>query len=179
MKVTPTSGPIASSSTHQARDATSSRYSLATSQRHEEKTAERVKIAEKKFLFALFAIAAVFSVSGERKEHLFQIGGGFTARPGLRRQFVERAFAANPSPTQQDEPIADALRILDLVNRQEHRPAGRGVRAQGLRDIAALPEIETVERLIGQQQRLRHQQANSEQRTLPLSLGERADRRVE
>src|SRR5689334_10317005 len=104
MKVTPTSGPIASNSTHHARDATSSRYSFSTSQRKEEKTAEDAK---------------VFS-SRERKEHLFEIAGLRTAGRGLRRELVERAFAANRSAAQQDEAVADTRGVLDLMNRQEH-----------------------------------------------------------
>src|SRR3954463_10358709 len=124
MKVTPTSGPIASSSTHQACDATSSRYSFSTSQR-KEKTAESAENAEPNDFSAPSACSAV--ASGERKEHLFEIAGRGAARGGLRRELVERSLAADPSAAEQDEAIADARRVLDLMNRQEHRPAGRRV----------------------------------------------------
>src|SRR5436853_5838095 len=118
MKVTPTSGPIASSSTHQAGEATSSRYSLAMS--HEkEKTAEGAENAEPNVFSALSACSPVFSLR-KSKEHLFEIAGGGAARGGLRRQLVERALAADPAAAQQDEAIADARRVLDLMNRQEH-----------------------------------------------------------
>ena len=40
---------------------------------------------------------------------------------------------------------------------QEHRPAPGSVGTQRLRDLAALPQVEAVERLVGEQQRLRHQ----------------------
>src|SRR5882672_1261861 len=99
MKVTPTSGPIASSSTHHAAEATSSRYSLAISHEKEE--------------------SAVPS-SREGKEHLFEIAGRGAARGGLRRELVERSLAADPAAAEQDEAIADARRVLDLMNRQEH-----------------------------------------------------------
>src|SRR4051812_4811662 len=112
MKVTPTSGPIASSSTHQAGEATSSRYSLAISHEKDE-TAETAELAEPKLFSAVLAVSAVPS-SRERKEHLFEIAGGGAARGGLRRQLVERALAADPAAAQQDEAIADARRVLDL-----------------------------------------------------------------
>ena len=55
MNVTPTSGPIAASSTHQARDAISSCASFRTSQPN---------------------------ALGERKEHLFEIAAGIVAARG-------------------------------------------------------------------------------------------------
>ena len=58
------------------------------------------------------------------------------------------------------------------------RPAAACARSVGA-DVAALPQVEAVERLVGQQQRLRRQQADREQRALALALRERADRRVE
>src|SRR3954471_17174816 len=99
MKVTPTNGPIASSNTHHARDATSSRYSFATSHRKEKTT-------------------PVFSESlGERKEDLFEIVGRGAARSGEGAELVERAFAADRSAAQQHEPIAHPRRVLDLMDR--------------------------------------------------------------
>src|SRR3954452_23603218 len=100
MKVTPTSGSIASSNTHQPRDATSSRYSFATSHEKEE-TGETAELAERRNVFsanvsAVFAFSAVFSSSGERKEHLFEVRRRRrAARGGERRELVERAFAAD------------------------------------------------------------------------------------
>src|SRR3954469_17674248 len=125
MKVTPTSGPIATSNTHHARDAISSRYSFATSQR-KEKTAEGAENAETNDRSALFAFSPVFSGSlCERKEHLFEVARrARTARGGERSELVERAFAADPSAAQQHEAIAHPRRVVDLMNRQEHRPAG-------------------------------------------------------
>ena len=57
------------------------------------------------------------------------------------------------------------------------RPAAacaRSVRA----DLAGLAQVEAVERLVGEQQRLRRQQADRQQRALALALRQRADRRV-
>ena len=89
------------------------------------------------------------------------------------RQLVERAFAAHASAAQQDEPIADARGVADLVDREEERPPGGGVRAQRGADLARLPQVEPIERLVGQEQRLRRQQADREQRALALPFRER------
>src|SRR5689334_20351277 len=142
MKVTPTSGPIASSSTHHAREAISSRASLRSSQS---------------------------ACLGERKEDLFEIvAGARAARRRQRGQLATGPFAARAPAAQQHEPIADAAGVPDLVNRQEHRAARRRVGWQNARDVAALPQVEAVERLVGEQQRLRHQQADCEQCALAL-----------
>src|SRR5262249_51306466 len=137
MNATPTSGPIASSSTHHARDANSSRHSLRSSQR--KATAERTEIAEKEFFSVDSVIAAVAS-SRERKKDLFQVVAGRAASGrGDRGQFLERSLAARATAAQQHESIADPSGIANLVNRQEHRPAGGGVRPQRGGDVAALP----------------------------------------
>src|SRR5256885_11795344 len=97
MNDTPTSGPIASSMIHHDRDATSSRASLRSSH-----TSAALR---------------------EGKEYLFQVAAarGSAARRGERRQFVDRALAADAAAAQQDEPIADARGVVDLVDRQEQR----------------------------------------------------------
>src|SRR4051812_45829581 len=111
MKVTPTSGPIATSNTHHARDATSSRYSFATSHDKEE-TAEHAETAETNVFSAIFALSPVFSGSGERKEHLFQILRRAAACGGERSELVERAFAADAAAAQQHEAIAHPRRVV-------------------------------------------------------------------
>src|SRR6202048_1753393 len=164
MNDTPTSGPIATSSTHYAREATSSRYSFATSQRKEE-TAEGDEIAEPNIRSALCACSAVPSLC-ERKKHLFEIvAGAAAARRSHGGQFLARAFATRAAAAQQHEAIADARRVPNLMNRQKHRPAHGGVGAQRLRHLAALTQIEAVERLVGEQHRLRHQQPDRQQRS--------------
>src|SRR5579872_5108404 len=96
MNDTPTSGPISSSIVHHARDATSSRHSLASSQ----KKAARPLC--------------------ERKEDLFQVGRSavaVTRRGGGER--VERPFAAHDAVAQEHEAIADPRRVADLMNRED------------------------------------------------------------
>src|SRR5262245_9372902 len=145
MNDTPTSGPIATSRIHHDRDATSSRHSFFSSQT---KGAPRPAALR------------------ERKKNLFEDAPPF----GLRREFVERALAAHASAAEQDEPIADARRVVDLMNRQEQRAAARGVGAQGLRHLADLAQVEAVERLVGEQDRLRRDETDREQRALALAL---------
>src|SRR5215471_2521338 len=96
MNDTPTSGPIAASITHHARDAISSRHSFASSQ------------------------------LSERKKDLFE---STTARRSPF-QFFERSLAPDAPAAEQDEPVAHALRIGNLVDRQKQRAAGGRVGAQ-------------------------------------------------
>ena len=88
-------------------------YSLSTSQRTE-KTGRRVTSV---------------SALGERKEHLFEIvGRGAAARRGQRATSSSSVPSPRIAPAaQQHEAVADARRVRDLVNRQEHRPARRRV----------------------------------------------------
>ena len=102
------------------------------------------------------------------------------ARCRERRELVERAFAADAAAAQQHEAIADARGVGDLVDREEQRAAAARRSARSVaRDVARLPQVEAVERLVGEQQRLRRQQADRQQRALALALRQRADRRVE
>src|SRR6185295_8467989 len=98
MNVTPTSGPIASSRTHHERDTTSSRHSFRNSHAKAD--------------------------LGEGKKDLFEIVAG-RWRSGPRRcqrgQLLARALSARAPAAQQHEAIADARRVRDLVDRQEHR----------------------------------------------------------
>src|SRR5689334_16239996 len=125
MNVTPTSGPIAASSTHHARDEVSSRVSLRNS--HRKATAELDEFAENRSLSAPSADAIRLRglcASGEGKEDLFEIvARGAAARLGRRRQLLQRSFAARAAAAQQHEPVADARGVADLVNRQEHGPS--------------------------------------------------------
>src|SRR5258708_38106114 len=174
MNETPTSGPIATSSTHHAREATSSRYSFATNHDKDE-TAEGAELAENNVLFAFSAFSAFSAVPSlcECKNHLFEIvacAAAAAARGRHGGQLLARAFAPCAAAAQQYEAIADARRVPNLMNRQEHRPAHGGVGAQRLRHLAALTQIEAVERLVGPQHRLRHQQPGPQQPSLTLPL---------
>src|SRR5262249_41761254 len=150
-------------------------------------TAEGVERAAKTFFSAIFACSAVGLSSGERKEDLFQVvsGGRPAACRGERGQFREGALAADTATTQEHEPgpdargLADAGGVADLVNREEHRPAGGGVRAQRLRDVAALTQVQALERLVGKQDGPWDEQPDGQQRALALALRQRADGDVE
>src|SRR5258706_202110 len=158
MNETPTSGPMSTSITHQARDDSSSRHSFSSSHSH----AGRVRLRE-------------------RKEYLFEAAAvrRGAARSGHGRQLVERAFAADASAAQQHEAIADSRGIGDLMNRQHERAAPGDLRAQRVGDFARLPQIEAVERFVREQNGLRREQAHRQERALALALRERAHRRIE
>jgi hypothetical protein len=89
------------------------------------------------------------------------------------------ALAAHASAAQQDEAIAHARGIADLVNREKERPPGGRVRAERGADISRLSQVQPVERLIRQEQWMRREHADREESPLPLSLRQRADRRAE
>ena len=65
------------------------------------------------------------------------------------------------------------------MNREKERASGGGVRAERARDVARLSQIQAVERLIGEQHRLRRQQADGQQHALALPLRQRPDRRIQ
>ena len=68
---------------------------------------------------------------------------------------------------------------MDLVNREEERAAVGGVLTQCCRHVAALPEVEAIERFVDEQDALRSEEPDGQQNALPLSLRECADARVE
>src|SRR5258708_2180286 len=112
MNETPTSGPIATSSTHHAREATSSRYSFATNHDKDE-TAEGAELAENNVLFAFSAFSALPSLC-QCQKHLFEIGACAAAAAARGRhggQLLARAFAPCAAAAQQYEAIADARRV--------------------------------------------------------------------
>jgi len=106
------------SSTHQDREASSSRASFATSHA----TGLR-----------------------ERKENLFEI---VARSIGFGGEFGDRAFAADASAAEEDEAIAEAGGVGYLVDREEQRASSRGVGPQGGRDLACLAQVESIERLV-------------------------------
>ena len=132
MNACPTSAPITSSSNQYDRDAASSRSSFSISHRQ-------------------VALGAARR-SGERKKHLFEIG----ARANL---LSPRSSSSVPSPT--TRPPLNSTNRSQMraaspswwIERNSVRPSCRA-RPQHLHDVACLPEIETVERLVEHQQRL-------------------------
>jgi hypothetical protein len=65
------------------------------------------------------------------------------------------------------------------VDREKQCASAAGVLAQRRADLARLTQIEAVERLVTEQQRMRRQHADGQQRALALPLRERADPRSE
>src|SRR6516162_8549684 len=81
------------------------------------------------------------AVSGERKEHILQPCLDLAGPPA---QLVERTGPADAAVGEQDEAVADSLRIDQLVDRQDKRtPARRNV-TQHVHDLARLPQVEPV-----------------------------------
>src|SRR5579872_6972166 len=95
MNETPTSGPMPSSSTHHDRETTSSRHSLLRSQKN--------------------------GGLREGKKDLFQefVSARHVAGGCQRRQLREGARAADAAAGEQDEPVAEARRIADLMDGEE------------------------------------------------------------
>src|SRR5579864_5452975 len=149
MNDTPTRGPMASNMTHQAREATSSRHSLSSNQTNGD--------------------------LGEGKKHLFEIRRREAARSGSAGQLVPGAFTADAAAAQEHEPIADARRIVDLMDREEQRPPAARVSAQRRGDRARLTQVKALEWLVGEKNWLRRQKAQGEKHALALALRQRAD----
>ena len=101
------------------------------------------------------------------------------ADPLCARKLVERSLADDAAAAQQNETIANARGVAQLVDRQKQRAPCRACVAQDLHDVARLPEIESVERLVEHQQRLRRQQADREQHAPVFALGQLAEPRAE
>src|SRR5262245_19719722 len=113
MNETPTSGPIATSITHQDRDAISSRHSLRRSHARGEcrSASGRPSRERKEHLFqvsTLGPMALAVSTLGLMTLAVATLGPTTLARRlgGLARQLVERAFAADAPAAQQHEAIA-------------------------------------------------------------------------
>src|SRR3954466_9191796 len=146
MKACPTSGPRRTRSTSHAQDAASSRRSLSSRRRQG-------------------------ASLGEGKEDLLDVRAG---PAGACPQLVERSLADDASVAEEDEAIADARRVVQLMNGEEQRASGRRHPAQERTHLADLAEIESVERLVEQQHRLRGEQRERDEHALSLTLGERA-----
>src|SRR5689334_3935869 len=109
----------------------------------------------------------------EREEHLLHAGLGET---GTVAQLVQRALAHGLAVGEQHEAVAGARGVVELVDREEERAALRRLGAQKPDHLAGLAQVEPVERLVEEQQRLRRKQAERDQEALALPLGEGAHR---
>ncbi len=74
---------------------------------------------------------------------------------GFCTQFVQGTQAAHLSASEQNEAVTNPFRVRQLVNGENKRTPAFGVMAQHTNDVAGLPEIETVERLVHQNQLVR------------------------
>src|SRR5215475_1247893 len=88
---------------------------------------------------------ATVAASGERKEHILELG---RREGGARAKLVERARTANSPVGEQHETVAHALGISQLMNGEHEPPSTRCRLANKAHDLAGLPEIEAVERLV-------------------------------
>src|ERR1700731_3470232 len=99
------------------------------------------------------------AVSGERKEYVLQPCRDLAGPPA---QLIERTGPADAAAREQDEAVADPLRIDQLVDREDKRaPASRNL-AQHVHHLARLSEVESVEWLVHEQQRMRSEQRQRE-----------------
>src|SRR5664280_3691653 len=112
-----------SSSSQKAREAISSRNSLAASQRN----------------------------LREGKEDLLEPGALHIGQTGEGSQFGQGADADDTAAAEQHQAVAHAGGIHQLVNRDEEGAAARGNGAQERHDVAGLAKIEAVERFVQQQ----------------------------
>src|ERR1700753_1990822 len=86
----------------------------------------------------------------ERKEHVLQRAGGET---GLREQLIEAGGGGGAAIGQPQTEVADAGGVAQLMNREDERASFRVAPAEQRSHEARLTEIETIERLVGQQGR--------------------------
>src|SRR2546429_3476758 len=93
--------------------------------------------------------------SSERKENILEPSRSQSAS---RSQLLDRAATADTAVRKEDEAVAHAFCIRELMNRHNERtPLGDDL-AQHRCHFAGLLEIEAVERLIHEEQRMRREQ---------------------
>src|SRR5438477_5362401 len=107
---------------------------------------------------------------GKRKKDLLKRSG---RNPGLRTQLVERANPAHVASGKKNETVASPLRVGELVNGEDERAPLGGLIADHLDDVAGLPKIEAIERLVHQQHVLRRQETDSQQQPAIVALRQR------
>src|SRR5437016_5804284 len=107
--------------------------------------------------------------SCERKENLFEIAADRQA--GRNRQLGQGADAHHAAAAEQHEPVAYALGVAELVDRQHQGAAISRLISQQVHHLACLTQIEAVERLIHQQHGARGQEPKREQKSSAVSFG--------
>src|SRR6516165_10494623 len=116
--------------------------------------------------------AGTVASSGERKEDILQSS---RSKSGARAQLFERTRTANSAAGEQYETIAYPLGIHQLMNGDKQRAPARRRFANELHHVPRLPEIEAVERLVHQEQRLRREQRESQRQAPGVSLRQCGD----
>src|ERR1700730_10569627 len=107
--------------------------------------------------------------SCEGKEDLLHIGAKWQSCS--RRQLGQRASATHTAAAQEDEPVAYALRIAELLNREHEGAAISRFVSQQVHHLAGLTQVETVKRLIHQQHWTGRQKPERQQKPSAVSLG--------
>src|SRR6187551_1272773 len=79
-----------------------------------------------------FSRSQTKGVLGKRKKHVFQIWSAVFG------EFLDRALAADAAAAQEDEAIAHARGVADLMDREKERAAGGGMVAESGADLAGL-----------------------------------------
>src|SRR5262245_31763070 len=151
MNACPTRRPTTTSSSQYERDAASSRSSFASSQR------------------------AIPRALREGKKDLLEPRVALKTR--ARAQLGHRPFADDTPAAEQDQTIADSLRVRQLMDREKERPSERRELAERTHHFARLAEIESVERLIEHEQRLGREKSDGEHHAPMFSLRQLADAR--
>src|SRR5215831_4124604 len=90
-------------------------------------------------------------------------------------QLFEGTDTTNSTVRQQGETITDLFGIAELMNRQEQRAAVRRHTTQNAYHVASLPEIEAVERLVHQQNRVSRQKSKRDDEASVIAFGQGMD----
>src|SRR6185503_5408460 len=112
---------------------------------------------------------------GERKEDLLDATFSQTSP---RTQFVDRAFRYRLSVIQQHQPVANSARVDKLMNRQQERTSTCRLALQQRHHVARLSQVQTIERFVEQQQRVRRQQPEPQHAPFALAFRKRAELRL-
>src|SRR5215813_2865364 len=140
MKLYPTSGQTSSNMVHSARPPQISASSFASNG----------------------CSGAAFASDGlsKRKKDLLQRS---TAVTGLRTQFIKCADPTHLPPSQEEEAVANALRVSQLVNGENNSAPRGGLRLDDFDHAASLAKIEAVEWFIHEQHVVWRQEAKRQQ----------------
>src|ERR1700730_6313127 len=107
--------------------------------------------------------------SCERKEDLFEIAA--VRQAGGSCQLGQRPDTHHAAAAEKHEPVAYALGVAELVDRQHQGAAIGRLVSQQVHHLASLAQIEAVERLIHKKYDARYQEPERQQESPPVSLG--------